>query len=149
LPIEVFRDLTSGGQDFRYWCVDRNVEIGQTYRYIIQARDPSGNGILALSISAEVKGPRDFRLFQNYPNPFNAETTLSFQNPTAAPVLVTIYNARGQKVRTLLDAWEAPGFHLIGWDGMDEMGVPVASGIYFCQMCSQDFVDVKKMTVLR
>jgi hypothetical protein len=150
-PVEadVISDPANGTERFRYWCIDREVVLGETYRYTIQASDPSGCGLVAVSLCAQVKGPEDYRLFQNYPNPFNAETTISYQNPQAGRVVLTIYNARGQKVRTLLDNVEAPGLHLTTWDGLDGTGVPVASGVYFCHMWSGSFVDVKKLTVLR
>ena len=150
-PVEadVFSDLANGTERFRYWCIDRDVVIGETYRYTIQASDPSGFGMMAVSLCAQAKGPGDYRLFQNYPNPFNAETTISYQNPQAGRVVITIYNTRGQKVRDLLDTIEAPGLHLATWDGLDGTGVPVASGVYFCHMWSGPFVDVKKLTVLR
>jgi hypothetical protein len=150
LEAEVMSDPASSDTDgYRYWCLDRQVTLGKTYRYTIQAMDPSGYGILAISLCAQVTGPADYRLFQNYPNPFNAETTLSYQNPRAGRVVLTIFNTRGQKVRTLMDTIEAPGLHLVTWDGTDGAGIPVASGVYFCHMWSEPFVDVKKLTVLR
>lgn len=140
---------TSEDQVYRYWCVDRDVMVGETYRYTIQATDPSGVGFLAISLNGEVRGPRTYRLLQNYPNPFNAETTLSYQIPEAGRVVLAIFNTRGQKVRTLVDAVESPDLHVVYWDGTDQTGLPVASGMYFCRMWSGDFVDVKKMTVIR
>ena len=149
LETEVFSDPTSDSERFRYCCIDRQVVVGETYRYTIQASDPSGFGVIAVTLCAQARGPGDYRLFQNYPNPFNAETTISYQNPQAGQVVITIYNTRGQKVRDLLDTVEAPGIHLVTWDGLDGAGVPVASGVYFCHMWSGSFVDVKKLTVLR
>lgn len=149
LEIEVISDPANGTERFRYWCVDRDVVLGETYRYTIQASDPSGFGAVAVSLCAQVTGPEGYRLFQNYPNPFNAETTISYQNPQAGRVVITIFNTRGQKVRTLLDNIEAPGLHLATWDGVDGTGVPVASGVYFFHMWTGSFVDVKKLTVLR
>jgi len=146
---DVISDPANDTERYRYWCIDRDVIIGETYRYTIQASDPSGFGVIAVSLCAQVTGPGDYRLFQNYPNPFNAVTTISYQNPQAGRVVITIYNPRGQKVRDLLDTVEAPGLHLATWDGLDGTGVPVASGVYFCHMWSGSFMDVKKLTVLR
>ena len=146
---EVISDPANGSERYRYWCMDRDVALGETYRYTIQASDPSGVGAIAVTLCAQVRGPEDYQLHQNYPNPFNAETTISYQNPEAGRVVITIFNTRGQKVRTLLDTVEAPGLHLVSWDGLDGAGVPVASGVYFCHMWSGSFVDVKKLTVLR
>jgi hypothetical protein len=145
----VLEETVSGSSLYRYFCVDRDVVVGASYRYMIQAVDPSGEGIVAISLCGQAMGPRTYRLHQNYPNPFNAETTLSYQLPEANHVVLTIFNARGQKVRTMVDAFEAPNSHLVQWDGTDQCGLPVASGIYFCQMWCGDFIDVKKMTVIR
>jgi hypothetical protein len=149
LEAEIHYDLTSGASEFRYYCMDRNISVGSAYRYTITAMDPGGNGALAVSLYTEIAGPVNHRLYQNYPNPFNSQTTISYQNPEAGWVTVTIYNARGQKVCTLVDAFEDPGLHLVHWDGADGMGVPVASGVYFCCMSSGSFADVKKLTVIR
>jgi hypothetical protein len=149
LDVEVHYDLNSDAGQSRYWCMDRNVEIGETYQYSITAMDPNGYGALAISLYAEVRGPQEYRLHQNYPNPFNAETTISFQNPRAQRVVITIFNTKGQKVSTLMDAVEAPGLHLVHWDGTDHIGLPVASGVYFCHMLAGDFADVRKMAVVR
>ncbi len=149
LELEILEEPGSDNGLFRYWCVDRNVQLGETYRYTIQAKDPSGIGALAISICAEAVGPRNFLLYQNYPNPFNAETILSYQNSKASYVSLVIFNARGQKVRTLEESFKAPDIHMLSWDGTDQNGIPVASGIYFCSLWSGDFVDVKKMTVIR
>lgn len=146
---EVISDLAGGTERFRYWCIDRDIVLGEIYRYTIRASDPSGFGVMAVSLSAQARGPGDYRLFQNYPNPFNAETTISYQNPQAGRVVITIFNTRGQKVRDLADTVEARGVHLVTWDGLDGAGVPVASGVYFCHMWAGSFVDVKKLTVLR
>jgi hypothetical protein len=93
--------------------------------------------------------PRQYQLHQNYPNPFNAETTLRYQNPEANRVILAIYNVQGQKVRTLVDNFENPGLHQASWDGTDDIGVAVGSGVYFCQMWCGDFLAVKKITVIR
>ncbi|KPL19472.1 MAG: hypothetical protein AMJ92_03350 [candidate division Zixibacteria bacterium SM23_81] len=93
--------------------------------------------------------PIEYQLHQNYPNPFNANTTLSYQTPEANRVVLAIFNVQGQKVRTLVDDSADPGLHQVSWDGTDDIGMAVASGVYFCQMWCGDFLDVKKITVIR
>jgi len=64
-------------------------------------------------------------------------------------VVLAIFNVQGQKVRTLVDDSADPGLHQVSWDGTDDIGMAVASGVYFCQMWCGDFLDVKKITVIR
>jgi hypothetical protein len=78
--------------------------------------------------------PQDFALLQNYPNPFNPNTTISFQLPANADVQLDIYNTLGQKVRTLTDATLPAGAHSAHWDGLNDAGQVVNSGLYLYQL---------------
>jgi hypothetical protein len=98
----------------------------------------------------------DFSLGQNYPNPFNPATTIPFsvnrpQSTVGGPVhtTLTVYNILGQRVRTLLDAAKEPGKYEIAWDGRDQLGRGVASGVYFYRIQAGKFCQVKKMVVLK
>jgi cytoskeletal protein CcmA (bactofilin family) len=93
--------------------------------------------------------PSGFSLSQNYPNPFNPETQIRFQLPTATHVVMRIYNVRGQEIRRLLDSPYAAGTHIISWDGKDDYGNPVSTGIYFYQLKAGEFFQVKKMNLLK
>ena len=94
--------------------------------------------------------PKSFALFQNYPNPFNPETYVSFALPVASPVSLKIYNVAGQLVRTLVDGEEmVAGLHMVRWDGANNSGEEVASGIYFYKMSAGDFQATKKMVVTK
>lgn len=78
--------------------------------------------------------PAGFALRPNYPNPFNAQTVVEYFLPESAPVRLMIYNALGQRVRTLVEAEQASGEHRALWDGKDEQGESVGSGIYFYEL---------------
>lgn len=93
--------------------------------------------------------PVDFELRQNYPNPFNATTLIQYTLPRESQVRIQIYNLLGQKVRLLADERQEPGFKIVLWDGRDDSGAEVGSGIYFCRIVAGDFVDCKKMTLLK
>ncbi|HVP35468.1 MAG TPA: FlgD immunoglobulin-like domain containing protein [Terriglobales bacterium] len=100
--------------------------------------------------------PTAFELGQNYPNPFNPSTTIPFQASSrkhgAGSQLHTtlkIYNILGQLVRILLDKEKAPGSYQVIWDGKDQQGNEVSSGIYFYQLRSGDYKETRKMTLLR
>ena len=93
--------------------------------------------------------PQSFRLFQNYPNPFNPQTQISYALPQTCDVRVTVYNLLGQRVRVLVDGHQQAGCITVHWDGKDEQGTDVASGIYFYKIEAGDFVDAKKMLLLK
>ena len=88
--------------------------------------------------------PDEFTLMQNYPNPFNPYTTVRFDLPERANVLLEVFNICGQKIVTLTDAEYSAGIHLIGWDAS-----AISSGMYFYRLTAGDFIDTKKMILLK
>ncbi len=93
--------------------------------------------------------PMEIALRQNYPNPFNPVTTINFQLVESTPVELVIYNVLGQKVATLLSREMPAGYHHIQWDGRDEFGRSMASGVYFYSLKTEGFFDQKKMLLLQ
>jgi hypothetical protein len=86
----------------------------------------------------------------NYPNPFNPSTTIRFGVAKAGPVTLRIYNVRGQLVRTLVDDVRQPGVeHMVTWNGRDDRGRSVASGVYFVRLEASRFTQTRKMVLLR
>jgi len=102
-----------------------------------------------LNIENNNYSPNLFLLHQNYPNPFNPETTIQFELPQNTHVRLEIYNLLGQRVTTLLDKHKPAGHHTLKWDGKDQMGNDVASGIYFYKLVAGDFCQIKKMVLTR
>ncbi len=94
--------------------------------------------------------PREFALHQNFPNPFNPDTTIKYDLAESADVTLQIYNVLGQVVRTLV-ASEAQnaGRYQIRWNGMDDRGVSVSSGIYFYRISAGEFQNVRKLMLLK
>jgi len=91
-----------------------------------------------------------FQLNQNYPNPFNAGTTIPFTVPEdGASAALEVYNIKGQLVKTLVDRRLAAGPHEITWDATDSHGNPVASGVYLYRLTAGDYVETKKMSLLK
>ncbi|MDZ7362597.1 MAG: T9SS type A sorting domain-containing protein [candidate division KSB1 bacterium] len=88
-------------------------------------------------------------LAQNYPNPFNPETTIEFTLPAVAPVTLRIYNLNGQLIRTLLNESRPAGRHPVSWDGRDDAGRDVASGVYLYRLHAGQFMQQKTMTLAR
>jgi len=93
--------------------------------------------------------PETFALFQNYPNPFNPQTIIRYDLPQDCPVKLTIYNLRGQVVRRLVDSRQKAGVHRIPWDGRDDQGKELPSGVYFCKIQAGSFSSTRKMMLLR
>jgi len=93
--------------------------------------------------------PSEYVLFQNYPNPFNPETNISYQLPSAGHVSLMVFNVLGQVVHKLVDEDQAPGKYLVSWNGIDQTGCPVASGVYFYQLVAGEFRQVRKMLLLK
>ena len=93
--------------------------------------------------------PKSFALLQNQPNPFNPETQIGYYLPRACQVKLNIYNVLGQKIRTLFDGHQGIGMQTLLWDGRDEVGVELSSGIYFYRLQADDFHQTKKMTLVK
>jgi len=94
--------------------------------------------------------PKAFTLSQNYPNPFNPTTTISFDIPEENKnVKLSVYDLRGRHVATLIDSDLEPGNHKIIWDGRNDRGEVVSSGVYFYTIKTGDHVATRKMTVVR
>ena len=97
----------------------------------------------------EVLLPRDFNLSQNSPNPFNPQTVIEYALPQDSHVRVVVYNVLGQKVKVLKNEWEEAGFRKVVWDGKDQKGEEVGTGIYFYKILTDNFVKTKKMVLLK
>jgi hypothetical protein len=91
--------------------------------------------------------PQKFALLGNYPNPFNPATEIEFQIPEASHVTLAVYNITGQKICTLLDGEMTAGVHQVRWEGTDEFGSKVTSGIYIYQLIAGEFKQAGKMTL--
>ena len=106
------------------------------------------NKELKANITGEIT-PSRYALSQNYPNPFNPQTQIEFSLAKASKVCLVIYNLLGQTVITLLDKTLPPGKHVIDWNGGDESGQKVASGIYFYHLQTGEFNEVRKMVLMK
>jgi hypothetical protein len=93
--------------------------------------------------------PQQFNLVQNYPNPFNSQTNIQFEIPISSKIRVDIFNILGQKVRTLLDDQKTPGYYSINWNGENDFGEAVNSGIYLLKLSSEKYSSAKKMVLLK
>lgn len=93
--------------------------------------------------------PEVYALHQNHPNPFNPVTTLRYDLPEISHVTLTIYDILGRQVRTLANDVQEPGYKSVTWDGTDEFGRPMGTGIYLYQISAGDFTHTRKMLLLK
>ena len=85
----------------------------------------------------------------NYPNPFNPDTTIRYQVSKAGKIKIVIFNLKGQIVKTLVDAKMKSGYHIVEWNGNDDFGNSVSSGIYFYKMNTDEYSEMKKMILMK
>lgn len=93
--------------------------------------------------------PKKFELFQNYPNPFNPTTTIQYRLPKASQVKLVIYNLLGHHVAILVDEQQSVGTYSVEWKGKDNSGREVASGVYLYRLEAIEFIQVRKLVLLR
>lgn len=93
--------------------------------------------------------PEQFAILANYPNPFNPSTVISFSTPTSGKVILVVYDIIGSKVRTLLSERMNAGTHSVVWDGRDDSGVRVSSGVYLARLESGKAVSTRKMLLMK
>ena len=117
---------------------------------LIVAVHPAMLGALTSAASEATAGiPGAFVLSPNYPNPFNAETTIRYDLPEAGVVRLFVHNLAGQHVRTLVDGGRAAGRYSARWEGRDDAGQKMASGVYVCRMEAGGFSAVRKLMLVR
>jgi len=93
--------------------------------------------------------PTTYSLHHNFPNPFNPETAIRYDLPEQGRVILTIYNVLGRKIKTLVDRKEIAGRYLVSWDGKNDLGDTVTSGVYFYRIQVGDFVQSHKMILVK
>ena len=93
--------------------------------------------------------PKQFVLYPNYPNPFNPVTTIQYDLSKESFVDITIYDMFGNVVHNFVNANEFPGYKSIQWNAINNQGEPVPAGIYLYKIHAGDFIDTKKMILLK
>jgi hypothetical protein len=95
------------------------------------------------------KNPNKSVLSQNYPNPFNAETRIQYQMPKAGNVEIAIYDMMGRQLRKLMSGYQEAGTYEVTWNGRDDKGQSLASGIYLCRMQTEGFEEKRKVLLMK
>ena len=102
-----------------------------------------------INIPAEQELPYQYAMYQNYPNPFNPITTIQYDLPEQSHVYILIYDILGREIRKLVTTTQDAGNKSIIWDGIDEFGRSVGTGIYLYQIQAGDFIQTRKMLLFR
>ena len=119
-----------------------------------KASDGENMGDLRWSVMTAIAGnqnklPETFSLSQNFPNPFNPTTMIKYQLPKSCDVKLIVYNVMGRKVATLYDDHQKAGNYSIQWDGLDDQGNMVSSGMYFYKINAGAFTNTLKMMLVK
>jgi len=132
-------------QDWRSWLDTTTVRHTALF-----AQRAYSNGVVADVVKEE---DTDFLkkaiLYQNYPNPFNPETAINYYLPNYGKAKLLIYDILGQKINTLIDEYQAEGEHKVIWNGINDLGIRVPSGIYFYQLHFENNLITKKLILIR
>ena len=135
-----------------YTYIDNTVQENESYDYRLSDVDYYGNveyHSLQLMGVSSTNIPEQFILYPNYPNPFNPVTTIRYDLSKESFVDITVYDMLGNVVHDLVSANESPGHKSIQWDATNNKGEPVSAGVYLYKIQAGDFVDTKKMILLK
>jgi hypothetical protein len=152
---KVYRDGTEIGSTTGLFYADLNVPSGE-YTYHVTAiysdtyESDASNAVTVQHTDAPTPLiPTVTALNGNYPNPFNPTTEVKFSLNEAAEVNIIVFNIKGEKVKTLVNGHMEAAFHTVTWNGDDENGASVGSGVFFYRMATPGYTEVKKMILLK
>ena len=136
---------------FKVWDAseDQECEVAVSYTQGDGKFGSSAFASISLEGQSPVLLPETYGLSQNYPNPFNPETIIEYQLPEAGRVSLKVYTIVGQEIRTLADGEKMAGYHQVIWDGKDNAGQRLASGVYLYRIQVGKFTQTKKVILLK
>jgi hypothetical protein len=143
-------ESSAGYRLYRVSVKGQMPEMGRWFQgsALIKVKGEKPSRIPEVTPKTEVQAPNAFALCQNFPNPFNPETQISYSLPKEAHVTLTIYSVLGQKVKTLVDELQDAGYKSVHWDGENDSGNKVSSGIYFYRIQAGDYSQTRRMVLL-
>jgi hypothetical protein len=127
---------------------DSDLSPGTTYRYQVEVTDEDGQRLLFKTEAVSTPATA-LTLYQNHPNPFNPETTIRFLLPQKAHTNLSIFDARGRLVITLVDGLLGDGLKSYPWNGKNSKGQSVGSGVYFYRLRTGDKTLTRKMLLIK
>ena len=121
---------------------------GRVWQLVNKRTRGASNGT-STAVQDQPSVATEYALHQNFPNPFNPSTVITFAIPRQEQVQLTVYNAIGQRIRTLINSQRPAGSHTVVWDGKDNLGREVASGTYFYELVAGTFSKSARMLLVR
>ncbi len=128
--------------------MDRGAEHGMSYLYTLAVVGRDGSELRSFPVDVET-AVLTLSLSQNYPNPFNPTTHIRFTVPNKTHVTLQVFDAAGELVSVLVNATTGPGVKEVAWDGSDDRGNPVSSGVYFYRLSVGKEIVSRKMVLVR
>lgn len=140
---------TAGNKNSQWnYIVDENTR-GNIKNLLVRAYTSIGGSMVSIDQEKDGEIPTKFNLKQNYPNPFNPLTTIQYRITTDSEVILIIYDLVGNEIITLINEYKPSGQYIALWNGKDNLGQPVSSGIYLYMLKTGDFVRTRKMAYLK
>ena len=160
---EFFVSARYDGSNYPEIGADSPPANGRTYYYVpststwYQALSPNDYLLLmratvktTTSVSEiDTRIPDKFELLPNYPNPFNPSTTIRYSLPESADVNIAVYDINGSHITDLADNHQNPGTYTITWNGRNDAGLMVSSGVYYCRVKAGNYIKTNKMILLK
>jgi len=140
-------DTINVQQNYLFW--DNSVKPGNRYYYRLKQLNLDGTYEYSSIIEISIALPEQFNLEQNYPNPFNPTTEICYSLPRSAHVKLTIFDTLGRNIVTLVNEEQTAGHKAVIWNGKDENGTKVSSGLYIYQLNAEGIAIAKKMIIVR
>jgi len=131
-----------------YSYTDKELQEGD-YTYRLKQIDFDSSVHYSGLVNVSVKLPAEFNLSQNYPNPFNPSTTINFSLPQKQMVKLIVYDILGKEVKTLVNGEKDAGSYNVQWNGTNNNGVNVSTGIYIYRITAGSFIQEKKMILMK
>jgi hypothetical protein len=148
--------LELGPETFTNWQIHGIIDIDDDGYPEIIADDTTKGSVIVFGSSSvtgvaadNAQTPDAFGLSQNYPNPFNPTTRIEYSVPNSSDVQVRIFNTLGEIVRTLVNGYKEAGIYSVKWDGTNDAGQRVASGVYYYQLNSRNLLSTRQMLLLK
>ena len=136
------------GKGLSFTLRDYSIEPGEDYRYrVLYVVDEETRVLFETDTITTPALP--LSLFQNYPNPFNPITRIRYYLPSRVRIRLEIYDVVGRRITRLVDSTKDKGYHVVEWDGKNNSGHPVSSGLYFYRLSAGKRTISKKLILLR
>lgn len=146
---KVNNQIVSSHESRKYIFYDSSARVGTKYYYKIVSIDSQGVEADHGAVMVNIPIPKTVDLSQNYPNPFNPVTAIRYQIPEQDHVKLMIFNMMGQRIATLTDELQSAGYYVAEWDGRDENGNEVSTGLYIYQLKTSQETQTRRMIKIR